>query len=1554
MQPSNAEVRAAAVGRLKRAASLPRIKGGRRPPMHPEGTSEGEKTRDELSNSKQDEESKNVTADERDEPERPELSGKAVEVVTENQEQAEDGGVSEGPDHEDTAGPSNGFSPPPTPTRRKRRSRSRSRSRSKDLKELSKTPPPPEESSPEGRPNALPPFHDIPVASPMPSRPSPFAGVGRIPFLTPTAPSTPAPLTPMATVPTLQDLQQRYGGASLSRSQSASRAAAMLKLTGELPDEVVPSPTLSRSATISGIDQRAAARQRMLGRIQNRVGGNTDEALTSGGEDTVAPVITSTAKRRRRRSRKSSGPTAAAADLAVVDDRDPADLSASTDTPLVPPNALPESYSYPATPLLTHTPHPFLPPFTTPFVNGNHLGLDSSPSGPINLQQWTFQQLGLPYQEVIVHETQPQDTWQERDVVIEEEDSEASIPPRSPSPLPHQRLHHSASRSSVDEPREPRTSDALSSVSGQDIPVIMSLDSVPSPYKQDEFPRSPFHTPGKDRGHGEEEEDQILYDGGVEGHRSQNGRAATNGKSMEWQQYTEQEVPIQSEGDDDPEVPADRESPERQPPTSPSPGPENAYYPSASPSSAQDLSSSHHTRESVSSVEPDQTPDLMNLVNAAAAILPQPRESYTDIGTDYEDVQTDKESPDNKWSKWKTLVRANSFTGRRSRANSVTKREEKVAKRESGASTKDHGKSHDRAPSTVPPSAWSPNIATAQLSSEQARQAPPSASTSILSLPLSPHHRGGSSPMPPASPADLSRYGANDKLTPFPGLVKLDEERRKQQRTRRMSMSSPNLPHDIAAAAAAAFPSPNGTFTEDERRERKLSHQYSDTGLLQKFRAGTESAPSSSTNQPNAKSGGWLPTNRNELKIWYKLNRFFSASQTATPAISPKMISSPIIPDGRLSRQGTLSRPSSRQQKRTETLSRKPSTENTKENDDGISNQSATPKRTHPSPHRINDTMDLPHDSFTSPPVKRIRSQQDSVSSTDSFLKRDEETEPETEPSRGLLYSRPALSIIPKPIPSDQSWTISHTDSSISVPSLKPDDSPNTPVRPPQRTSVLMERLEVMLAQDAKERFLDDPPRRMLMSCSLTQVVDSDTIRERFVFIFNDILIVAKPLESNEKAMNRLFLVKHIVDLKCLHVITQDVTSTAPMRHPFILRFIPEFNADPDSAVAMLQRTMESGNDEEALGKLLFSTYELDRTRVGAFLSKKSRRGALKAYIDCFGFAGVRIDHALRAFALTIQLPAEAQEYSSDYVLNVFATRWFDANAKIVSYDRDIAAKFVRIMVYLDSQMTRVASAHHNGGWRQRNFYAEWEGMVRTIDPRNLLPDELVHDIFQSLRTDPLRWAIQRHNWDDFAIGFKRAPPTTIVHRVQSDPITVQINRPDSELRIRLLSQEGITFDPPELNFARSTEASFRMTGTALGPKSIMFSLLGNNAQFYQGLPYSASLVVERPFMRHTFQIAFKDHKGLKRRYMFSTEDKVVCHQCIVYLRQSQLSKSGSGETEKREDKEMNKAVKALSLAALRDALSQKLSGHDIIMLCKQNSILIPLLSHVAPLPSSC
>jgi serine/arginine repetitive matrix protein 2 len=105
------------------------------------------------------------------------------------------------------------------------------------------------------------------------------------------------------------------------------------------------------------------------------------------------------------------------------------------------------------------------------------------------------------------------------------------------------------------------------------------------------------------------------------------------------------------------------------------------------------------------------------------------------------------------------------------------------------------------------------------------------------------------------------------------------------------------------------------------------------------------------------------------------------------------------------------------------------------------------------------------------------------------------------------------------------------------------------------------------------------------------------------------------------------------------------------------------------------------------------------------------------------------------------------------------------------------------------------------------------------------------------------------------------------------------------------------------LTFSKSLEASFRITGTSLGPKRITMRRSGSNALLYSGLPLSSSVVVERAFMRNTFQLAFSDMHCDRRRYMFSVDDPVLRHQWVASLKRQveiaclQLRDAGHGRT---------------------------------------------------------
>lgn len=469
-QTSAAEQRAFAVAKLKRAASLPRMKDGRRPPMHVEAVSEGEKAE----NDKDDEDT--PTPEEPVEPVESPLE-EEVTVV-------------------------------PDATSRKRRSRSRSRSRgSKDFRgkaRAAQSPTPtstvPGDSSQDE--TSLPPSANIPFTSLHSPIPAHFTALQRSHLLRPHTPTSPehlypgtSPSTPIP-LPTLEALQRGLFRSNSAGSTTPGRMLAMHKLTGGT-DTYEPSGSstsqqfpgkLGRNNTVSGGERtRTAARQFMLNAIGSRITKETDGEQASGGEDISTPSPPQKRKRPRSRTRRRSSN----ANTGVSDSEF---LSTSPNTPVglsVPLpsaiDALPDNFrATSATPNRVATPQ-----FQT---------FDRTNESPLTRSA----------QESPVGHDRPR----RRSVVIEEEDDEHPVPPLRKSPgLPATPPHWPPQTAPL---RIPHSSDAPShnstdsGTAGIGVPVYLSATQR-TPSKHDLFPVSPFTTPLKEQSSRDEDEEEVLY-----------------------------------------------------------------------------------------------------------------------------------------------------------------------------------------------------------------------------------------------------------------------------------------------------------------------------------------------------------------------------------------------------------------------------------------------------------------------------------------------------------------------------------------------------------------------------------------------------------------------------------------------------------------------------------------------------------------------------------------------------------------------------------------------------------------------------------------------------------------------------------------------------------------------------------------------------------------------------------------------------------------------------------------------------------------------------------
>ncbi|KDQ53551.1 hypothetical protein JAAARDRAFT_161650 [Jaapia argillacea MUCL 33604] len=1586
-QQSAAERRAVAVAMLKRAASLPRMADGRRPPMR-EAVSEGEPPPDddkgdedgevEVGDTVEMEGVEGVVEDSTPQvpssesnPEDPEVEAQPemeqapgqeaeqektptteqglgqtqqelVQAQDQTQEQGQEQESEQGQDEEREKA-----TPQPS-TSKRRRSRSRSRSRaSKDLKGKMRATPSPgpqtlgltsDSSADEARaqspflpPHLSPPQLFSPTPHFAPFGPSPFLRSPESPFFYPgTSPPTP--------MPTLDDIIRK--GLNRSNSTANARSVAFQKLVGGTEPSTSPSPfgMLARNNTVTGVE-RNVARQRLLQRLGERVN-LTDIEQTSGGEDAPVPL---SPKRRRRRSRRNSS----RAD-AVVDDRDPP--STTPTTPLVPPS--------PLVPTIDNVLEP-LPPPPPPRTDA------LSPSTPVPrrispAQEQSGEETVVPAESDGQTPTKPRPRNRGSVFVEEDDDDDGDLPP-PPSLRPtFQGLPSTPIRGFPGLfPRLPHAS-TDSTESGVALPVFISQTESTG----DVLPASPFQTPIREKIPVEDEEEQVLY-GGAIGRLRLFGNGAerelswidspvhtashfadvntdAENRLISWAAEPVEFIPIHDDDEMDEDIPDDQRTSDSQSAqnvethressesreliieTETSPEPTPSYVP-PSPSSGAALS---HPRSSVAHLSDDSSSPVQHAptLPVGTSLSPQPdmARSHMDRSFAWEESRpvqkevTKKRSGEGSvWEKVKNFTRTASGSGRRSRTNSIGTRENRRDHTDSSVS-RESGASQTSAKTDK-----GENL-NGIFAFQQGQQAPvmhsPSASASFLALPQVPS-RSGVSPIPPASTADLSRY--NDaKLNPFPGIQKLEAERNmKRARGMSASASSPDIvsPNGLGCMDQISHSSSNSSTqparSPESGRDKKLIHQASDTRLLAKF-GGVVSPPAisrgpssashtdyftlSPPNVPPPNAGGSmkLPKDRAGVRQWMKI--FSSQSSNHSPTDAPPSKSPALSSRGLDSRSATTSRKPSL----TDLLGIRKDLDGWEDLGNDKLQTPSTPS-SHAPP-----TWQSVVDEDKEAALKAAPSANGNAVHSSSPIYEPFKTNgingPHILSTASDIQSLPSppdvpSSTTPEPFSSVDEYTQSTSESSSNLSSHAP-SPPGEKV--PSQGAIVMGRLEEMLARGPRSPMwaaaIEDPPRKLIQSSAVLQVANSNTVKDRFLFLFNDILVIAKPMLHDQDvsldslrspALDKKFIVKNVVQLHRLHFTAerddppmrenQDVTQP---KHPIIRTFIHHFAKDPDHAIAILFDTLHVRDDPVALGQLLFRTIDLDRSRLGEYLAHRTSKVVLRAYVDSFGFSGLRVDRALRAFLQSINIPSRSS--SLEYLLDAFASRWYEANA--MAFDKDLALRLVRAIVQLNEVLySGIAQEPGPPGHSRRNVTSrDFVEAFRRCDPRSLVSDKLLEKIYVSIEEERLsqaRSSSATHN-DTILITTKKPLPSRLTYNILSEPIIVRIPQPDRHLRIDLYGQD-LLFDPQQLNFDKSSEASFRVTGTSLGPKTIIMCRSGPNALSYSGLPLSSTIVVERAFMRNTFQVAFLNHLGAKRKYMFSIDDPVWRHQWISSLR---------------------------------------------------------------------
>lgn len=1070
-----------------------------------------------------------------------------------------------------------------------------------------------------------------------------------------------------------------------------------------------------------------------------------------------------------------------------------------------------------------------------------------------------------------------------------------------------------------------------------------------SPARHDRFPTSPFATPlkEKDRQLSDDDEERVLYPAEALRPRTPATNVDAFDREISWvaTPVPEFRMPVRDDEDGETEgaggeyeedvvaevVVKDERTDFREydePPVSPT-----SYHGYSQAEVYDDVSPRVSSTKSIV-IESEASADVYPLRFNSPAIPVSQSESYgqrhlerSPLNSEFlewEDRSATNElttkrsveaSSPSTWEKMKnfTFSRSASSAGRRSRTNSLANRGDprnSSISRESQGSLTSGGKGEKMS-----------DLFTQQVAAPGLMPSS-SASASMLSLPQNPPFRGNPSPIPPLASADMSKY-QNDKLFPFPGMKRL-EEQRNRDRARvfpAASASTPDVTQLIGAMDIEQTPpsapsfSPSPQQSQESSRERKGSDlQQADSRVG--FRLGQDSPVrqqgyidlpplSASTSPPSSK--GKLPVTFTEVKQWLSKNK---GKKAQSQQRSPTPTSSHLPPQ--IEQQSSTSStkiPSLSELLKTKDMEINSDWEDsrTPTNTNGAHSMTTSPSHKAFSSFgyrsgRETPATGVPTDTERTPKAKKVLPLTLTPSGGSGYVVVDDQPTPE--------LAKPDRYMSPTPDP-----TSSVSEAPQSTSESGSAASSHDSLGPTPQAQMLMERLEDTLSRGAAP--LDEPPRKLIVSGAVLQVVNSNTVKDRFLFLFTDILVVTKPIfqggdDSFSNPTDKKYIIKSVVRFRDLRfcqdrteptvktVVPSSIPETRALRH-----FIASFAHNPESAIAELEARINRQLDPSTLAQVLFKTVELDRQRLGDYLAQRTSKNVLRAFLDNFGFTAIRIDIALRIFLQSIHVDNVAQSQALEYVQETFANRWYEANAKIVAFDRDMALRLVLITVQLNQLLHGSISdeigppgqtAEDNTSPFDRSLdlmYNKFYDAFRRYDPRRLVSDEYLGEIYDAIRKERLvqaRSPAAAASSPDVLISFMKPLPVRLTYRVQSDLIIVRLPQPDPDLTLHLHGHD-LVFEPPVLNFSRSPEASFRITGTSLGAKTLVIRRSGPNAIKYAGLPLSYNIPVERAFMRNTFQVAFLNHEGTKRRYMFSVDDHLERHQWVTSIRQ-QIEKS--------------------------------------------------------------
>ncbi|XP_051562678.1 cytohesin 4b isoform X2 [Myxocyprinus asiaticus] len=174
-----------------------------------------------------------------------------------------------------------------------------------------------------------------------------------------------------------------------------------------------------------------------------------------------------------------------------------------------------------------------------------------------------------------------------------------------------------------------------------------------------------------------------------------------------------------------------------------------------------------------------------------------------------------------------------------------------------------------------------------------------------------------------------------------------------------------------------------------------------------------------------------------------------------------------------------------------------------------------------------------------------------------------------------------------------------------------------------------------------------------------------------------------------------------------------------------------KFNMDPKKGIKYLIENDLLDWRAEPVAEFLYKEEGLNKTAIGDFLGEREEMHLqiLKSFVDLHKFSDLTLVQALRQFLWSFRLPGEAQKI--DRMMEAFATRYCNCNHEVFqSTDTCYILSFAIIMLN---------TSLHNPNVKDKTTLERFISMNRGINNGDNLPDDLLTNLYNSIRNEPFK-----------------------------------------------------------------------------------------------------------------------------------------------------------------------------------------------------------------------